>query len=68
MGIDGGIASVYGSAGTGYTHTFTFPFFLFQVSILQAPFDGLIIGTLEGQTHQGGKNHKHMGDFSIWFC
>ena len=45
------------------THTFTFPFSLFQVSIPQAPSDGLIIGPLEGQTHQDGKKHKHMGDF-----
>ena len=61
MGIDGGISSVYGSTGTRYTHTFTFPFFLFQVSITQGPSDGLIIGPLVGQTHQDDYMRNFLG-------
>ena len=42
-----------------------FPFFFsffFQVSFIQASFDGLITGPVKGQVHQIDTEHKHTGE------
>ena len=38
------------------------PFPFFQVSFIQASFDGLITGPVKGQVHQIGTEHRHTGE------
>ena len=65
MGIDGGIPRSQSTVRLNrhqihtYFHFYSFPF---QVSIPQAPSDGLITGPVKGQVHQIGTEHRHTGE------
>ena len=59
MGRDGGITRLWSTIRLDlpWTHILSLLLFPFQVSFLQAPPDGLIIGPFEGWVYQGGKQH-----------
>ena len=66
MGIDGGAASLQCTVRLHRSRThlylYYFLFSLFQVSSIQASFDGLITGPVKGQVHQIGTEHRHTGE------